>query len=135
MSKGTYYLHGKKIGELTNTSFKDKAIASDGSTNDQFTRLLGEKFKDIDIVNGTGALIGDAGVGGSFVDLGKYLDQMPNLSKFFEENPSVKQSLTSGDGGVYFTPYFDGINELEHMFLARIDWIKDILDAENNTCI
>lgn len=137
MKPGKTYVKGdllptwEKIGELTNTSFKDKAIASDGSTNDQFTRLLGEKFKDIDIVNGTGALIGDAGVGGSFVDLGKYLDQMPNLSKFFEENPSVKQSLTSGDGGVYFTPYFDGINELEHMFLARIDWIKDILDAEN----
>src|SRR5690606_33775057 len=39
--------------------------------------------------------------------------------------------LTSGDGGVYFTPYFDGINELEHMFMARLDWVKDILDAAN----
>lgn len=135
MKPGKTYVKGnllpawERIGELTNTRFNDRAVASDTSTNEQFTRLLGTGFADIDLVNGTGALIGDAGVQGSFVDLGQYLDQMPNLKAFFEANPSVKQSITSGDGGMYFTPYFDGINELEHMFLARIDWIKDILDV------
>ncbi|HHX76082.1 MAG TPA: hypothetical protein GX698_01740 [Acholeplasmataceae bacterium] len=135
MKPGKTYVQGdllpawERIGELTNTRFHDKAVASDKSTNEQFTRLLGTGFKDIDLVNGTGALIGDAGVQGSFVDLSQYLDQMPNISAFFEANPSVKQSITSHDGSIYFTPYFDGINELEHMFLARIDWIKDILDA------
>lgn len=135
MKPGKTYVQGdllpvwEKIGELTNTNFTDKAVASDTSTANQFTRLLADGFEDIDLVNGTGALIGDAGVQGSFVDLGDYLDKMPNLSAFFEANPSVKQSLTSGDGGVYFTPYFDGINELEHMFLARLDWVKDIVDA------
>jgi len=137
MKPGKTYVKGnllpawERIGELSNTNFHDKAIAADKSTNEQFTRLLGAGFDDIDIVNGTGALIGDAGVQGSFVDLGDYLDQMPNISAFFDANPSVKQSITSGDGGIYFTPYFDGINELEHMFLARLDWIKDILDASN----
>ncbi|WP_025724469.1 hypothetical protein [Acholeplasma granularum] len=137
MKPGKTYVKGdllpawEKIGELTNTKFVDKALVSDKSTNDQFSRLLDVGFPDIDLVNGTGALIGDAGVQGSFVDLGKHLDKMPNISAFFEANPAVKQSITSGDGGIYFTPYFDGINELEHMFLARIDWIKDILDAEN----
>ncbi len=135
MKPGKTYVKGnllpawERIGELTNTRFHDKAIVADKSTNEQFTRLLGNGFDDIDLVNGTGALIGDAGVQGSFVDLSQYLDQMPNISAFFDANPAVKQSITSGDGGIYFTPYFDGINELEHMFLARLDWIKDILDA------
>jgi len=135
MKPGKTYVKGnllpawERIGELTNTKFNDRAIAADTSTAQQFTRLLGAGFADIDLVNGTGALIGDAGVQGSFVDLGDYLNQMPNLKSFFDANPAVKQSITSGDGGIYFTPYFDGINELEHMFLARIDWIKDILDA------
>ena len=137
MKPGKTYVKGdllpvwEKIGELTNTNFHDRAVASDANTNAQFTRLLDTGFEDIDLVNGTGALIGDAGVSGSFVDLNDHLDKMPNISAFFEANPSVKQSLTSGDGGVYFTPYFDGINELEHMFLARLDWVKDILDAAN----
>lgn len=121
----------EKIGELTNTVFHDMAVASDTSTNEQFNRLQNAGFDNIDLVNGTGSLIGDAGVQGSFIDLGDHLNQMPHLKAFFDDNPAVRQSLVSGDGGIYFTPYFDGINELEHMFLARLDWVRDIVDAAN----
>ncbi|MBN3490739.1 hypothetical protein JV173_04340 [Acholeplasma equirhinis] len=130
-TKGSLLPVWEKIGELTNTTFVDKATSNHTSTADQFEKMQAEGFEGIDLINGTGALIGDAGVNGSFVDLGKYLDKMPNLSAFFDANPAVKQSLTSGDGGIYFTPYFDGINELEHMFMVRVDWVKDILDAAN----
>ena len=75
--------------------------------------------------------MGPDGAAGSFVNLWNYIDDMPNLKKFLFENPAVAQSIRQGDGGIYFTPYFDGVKELEHMFLARIDWIEDILDAAN----
>jgi hypothetical protein len=117
------------IGEKLNIDFVDRATSSDANTTAQFTRLQTEGFDSVDIVNATGALIGPEGVNGNFVDIGAYLEHMPNLNKFLNENPSVKVSMTSADGGIYFTPYFDGLNELEQMFLARIDWIKDILDA------
>jgi putative aldouronate transport system substrate-binding protein len=136
---GTTYTKGdllpvwETIGEKLNINFVDKATSSDDNTNAQFARLQTEGFAGVDIVNGTGALIGPEGVNGNFVDIGKYLDVMPNLSAFLDANPAVKISMTAADGGIYFTPYFDGFGELELMFLARIDWIEDILDVENPT--
>ncbi len=121
------------IAKILDVKLVDKATSSDENTNAQFTRLQTEKFKGVDLVNGTGALIGPEGVRGNFVDIGKYLDKMPHLSAFLEANPSVKVSMTAADGGIYFTPYFDGFGEMEQMFMARIDWIEDILDVENPT--
>ncbi|MBE0701442.1 MAG: hypothetical protein IH571_07125 [Acholeplasmataceae bacterium] len=120
----------ERIGEKLNINFVDVATSSDANTNAQFTRLQTESFAGVDIVNATGATIGPEGVNGNFVDFGEYLEHMPYLNAFLEANPSVKTSMTSADGGIYFTPYFDGLNELEQMFLARIDWIKDILDLD-----
>ncbi len=120
-----------EIGEKLNINFVDQATSSDDGTDAQFTRLQTEGFAGVDIVNGTGADIGTEGVNGNFVDIGKYLDVMPHLNAFLEANPAVKVSMTAADEGIYFTPYFDGFGEQELMFLARIDWIEDILDVEN----
>ncbi len=136
---GTTYTDGdllpawEAIGEILNINFVDMATTSDANTNAQWQRLLTENFVGVDLVNGTGALIGPEGVNGNFVDFGDYLDQMPNLNAFLEANPAVKVSMTAADGGIYFTPYFDGFGEMEQMFLARIDWIEDILDAADTS--
>lgn len=119
------------IAEKLKIKFVDKAVSSDKNTNAQFDRLATEGFKGVDLVNGTGAKIGPEGVKGNFVDIAKHLDKMPHLSKFLNDNPSVRVSMTSADGAIYFTPYFDGFGEMENMILARIDWIEDIIDAEN----
>lgn len=121
----------EKIEELANVNFIDKAVPSDSNTDAQYQRLLASGFAGVDLVNGTGQNMGPDGVDGAFVNLWDYIDDMPNLKQFLFENPAVAQSIRQGDGGIYFTPYFDGVNELEHMFLARIDWIKDILDPAN----
>jgi len=121
----------EKIEELANVKFVDKAVPSDSNTDAQYQRLLASGFAGVDLVNGTGQNMGPDGAAGSFVNLWNYIDDMPNLKKFLFENPAVAQSIRQGDGGIYFTPYFDGVKELEHMFLARIDWIEDILDAAN----
>lgn len=118
------------IGEKANVNFKDVADKAANGTNAQYTNMLANGFKGVDLINGSGQNMGPDGQKGNFVNLAQYLDKMPNLKKFLQENPSVKQSIADANGAIYFTPYFDGINELEHMFLARIDWIKDILDAE-----
>jgi len=136
---GTTYTKGdllpawEAIGEKLNIDFVDLATTADTSTNAQWTRLSTSGFTGVDLVNGTGAQIGPEGVKGNFVNIGAYLDAMPNLSAFLTANPSVKVSMTAANGGIYFTPYFDGINELEQMYLARIDWIEDILDVETPT--
>jgi putative aldouronate transport system substrate-binding protein len=129
-SKGDLAPAWRAISDKLNIEFVDKAVVSDGDTTGQWTRLLAEQFVGVDIVNGTGSNIGSEAIRSqSFVNIGNYLNQMPNLRAFLEANPSVKVSLTSADGGIYFTPYFDGLNEVEQMFLVRTDWVEDILDA------
>jgi putative aldouronate transport system substrate-binding protein len=136
---GTTYTKGdllpawERIGEKLNVNFVDKATSSDANTNAQFTRLQTENFVGVDLVNATGALLGPEGVKGNFVDIGDYLEYMPNLKAFLDANPAVQVSMTAADGGIYFTPYFDGFGEIEQMFLARIDWIEDILDVTSPT--
>lgn len=132
-TKGDLLPAWERIGEKLNVTFNDVASTSDANTNAQFARLQTTGFAGVDLVNGTGALIGPEGVNGNFVDIGEYLEYMPNLSAFLDANPAVKISMTSADGGIYFTPYFDGFGEVEQMFLARIDWIEDILDVANPT--
>ncbi len=132
-TKGDLLPAWERIGEKLNVDFVDMATSSDANTNAQFSRLQTESFAGVDLVNGTGALIGPEGVKGNFVDIGKYLSFMPNLKAFLDDNPAVKISMTSADGGIYYTPYFDGFGEIEQMFLARIDWIEDILDVTSPT--
>lgn len=115
------------IGERMNIDFVD--VKQTSSTNDQFQAYATAGFDGADVINATGVSISEYGVNGNFVDLSKYLGYMPNLSKFLSENPSVRSSITSADGGIYYTPYFDGFGEIEQMFLMRIDWVQDILDV------
>lgn len=123
----------EQIGEEWKVNFVDKATSSDSNTANQFTRMATNGFADADLINGTGAGIAEAGMRGEFVNLNDYIDYMPNLKTFLEDNPGVKSSMTSANGGIYFTPYFDGFQEIERMNLMRYDWVKDILDAADTT--
>lgn len=115
------------LGQKLNINFVDSKVNS--STTNQFNELLTNSFSTVDLINATGAQLTQYGVsGGNFIDLSKFLNTMPNLNKFLTENPSVRASMTAADGGIYYTPYFDGFGEIEQMFLVRIDWVQDILD-------
>jgi putative aldouronate transport system substrate-binding protein len=133
-SKGDLLPVWEAIGEKLNINFVDQALTSDGGTAGQWTRQSGLNFAGLDLINGTGANIAkDAVENGNFVDMAAYLDSMPNLKAFLEANPSVRDSITASDGGIYYTPYFDGFGEQEQMFLMRIDWVEDILDVVSPT--
>lgn len=121
----------EEIGSKFNITFVDKATSSDSNTNNQFTRMSTDGFAGVDMINGTGAGIAEAGMRGEFVNLNAHMDKMPNLSAFLEANPSVRSSMTSANGAIYFAPYFDGFQEIERMNLMRLDWVRDILDAES----
>ena len=69
------------------------------------------------------------------LNLGKYLDQMPNFKAFLESNPIVYLSLLQdgmqedGTGKeIYVAPYFDGNDDIERYCLIRQDWVEDLLD-------
>ena len=39
-------------------------------------------------------------------------------------------SLEGADGGVYYAPYFDGMDEVERSIYLRHDWVQKLLDTD-----
>ena len=75
------------------------------------------------------------GTSETILDISQYMQYLPNFSKFLEENPIVKQSITTSKfgnadaSGIYYFPYFDGFADLEKMTLVRADWVRTLLDS------
>lgn len=91
-----------------------------------------EQLDQVDMVSGTASKLTEAGVAGMVVDLNQYIDSMPNFKAYLEENPIVRLSITgdTATGAIYFSPYFDGVNDIERMPLMRVDWVQKLLDGE-----
>ena len=91
-----------------------------------------EQFKEVDIVSGTAAKLSEYGESGAIVNIAEYLDQMPNFKAYLDANPIVLLSITGNvsTGAIYFSPYFDGVNDIERMPLMRVDWVQKLLDGE-----
>lgn len=91
-----------------------------------------ERLSEVDMVSGTAAALSQNGEAGSLVNIAEYLDKMPNFKAYLEENPIVKLSIVGNTetGAIYFSPYFDGVNDIERMPLMRVDWVQKLLDGE-----
>ena len=91
-----------------------------------------EQLDKVDVVSGSAAQLSENGEAGKLVNIAEYLDKMPNFKKYLDENPIVRLSITGNTdtGAIYFSPYFDGVNDIERMPLMRIDWVQKLLDGE-----
>ena len=91
-----------------------------------------EQLDQVDVVSGNATGLSEAGVAGEVVNIAEYLDYMPNFKAYLEANPIVRLSIT-GDtdtGAIYFSPYFDGVDDIERMPLMRTDWVEKLLNGE-----
>ncbi|OUS69216.1 hypothetical protein B1748_31870 [Paenibacillus sp. MY03] len=50
--------------------------------------------------------INTLGRDGAFLNVAEHLDKLPNLVKFFEENPQLKEAVTMPGGEIYLVPRF-----------------------------
>ncbi len=91
-----------------------------------------ERLGEVDIVSGPAAKLTEYGEAGSIVNIADYLDVMPNFAAYLEANPIVHLSITGNteNGAIYFSPYFDGVNDIERMPLMRTDWVEKLLNGE-----
>ena len=92
----------------------------------------GFKSKDryVDLVMGGGTYYTQYANDGKLVAIDEYLDQMPNFKAWVEQNPDIWESMKHTDGHVYFTPYFDGLNSIEKMFLMNTSYVEKLLDGD-----
>lgn len=91
-----------------------------------------DRLVEVDMLSGTAAKLTEYGESGSIVNIAEYLDMMPNFKAYLEANPIVRLSITGNTdtGAIYFSPYFDGVNDIERMPLMRVDWVQKLLDGE-----
>ncbi|MBQ7992066.1 MAG: hypothetical protein IJM63_08975 [Solobacterium sp.] len=123
--KPTWQAVEKALG----VKFEDKYQGNGAS--DEFNYWK-ERLTDVDMVSGTAALLTENGEAGSLVNIADYLDRMPNFKAYLNANPIVRLSITGNTdtGAIYFSPYFDGVNDIERMPLMRVDWVQKLLDGE-----
>ena len=118
-----------KVQEVLNVKFENQYQGNCASNEFDFWK---DRLDEIDMLSGTAAKLSEYGEAGSFVNLAAYLDQMPNFKAYLDQNPIVRLSITGNTetGAIYFSPYFDGVNDIERMPLMRVDWVQKLLDGE-----
>ncbi len=102
-----------------------------GSAEKEF-KYWAEQLDQVDMVSGNATLLNEYGVAGKLVNIAEYLDLMPNFKAYLDSNPIVRLAITGNTdtGAIYFSPYFDGVSDIERMPLMRTDWVEKLLNGE-----
>ena len=118
-----------EVQNVLNIVIEDKYQGNKASDEFDYWK---ERMNEVDLVSGTASKLTEYGEAGSMVNIGEYLDRMPNFKAYLEANPIVRLSITgnTSNGAIYFSPYFDGVNDIERMPLMRVDWVQKLLDGE-----
>lgn len=68
---------------------------------------------------------------GAFVNFEDYKEYLPNLYKWLNTHQGVKDQMYTGTGeakGIYYTPYFDGVDQVEKGFNMNLEMVEALLD-------
>lgn len=118
-----------EVQNILGISFEDKYQGNSASNEFDYWK---ERLNEVDMVSGTALKLTESGEAGSLVNIGDYLNSMPNFKAYLDENPIVRLSITGNTttGAIYFSPYFDGVDDIERMPLMRTDWVEKLLNGE-----
>lgn len=110
----------KWIKDATNITVKGSFPA--GAYTDAIAlTMAGGDIPDVVFMNST-SLANKYGTQGALLNINEHLDKMPNLKKFWQEHPSLRQMATTPDGKVYHV-INEGLgytNQLVWMYRADI---------------
>jgi putative aldouronate transport system substrate-binding protein len=119
------------LSELLHITFTDK-FSGAGSADKEFA-VWENQLDQVDVVAGGAATLNAAGAEDKLVNLADYLDQMPNFKAYLAQNQIARLSITGNTetGAIYFSPYFDGNDDIERMPLIRADFVRTLLDTDD----
>lgn len=94
-----------------------------------------QNFERYDLITANVADIVNEAVNGTLVNLGDYLDYMPNYKHYLQSNSLIQLSVIGDitNGSMYYTPYFDGVDDIERYVLFRHDYVTELLDHADLT--
>ncbi len=117
--------------ERTNIHLVDKTSGRNTTDNAEAMNLLLAAGDLPDIVGGNliQQPVNQYGPEGAFVPLNELVDEhAPNIAKFWEEHPGLKEAISAYDGNYYYIPYLpDG--KYGRAWFIRQDWL-DALGLE-----
>jgi len=124
----------KSFAEKVGVTIKDASAYSTDDDTTSYNNLTTSKFESeteagrkIDLFYNTTSNINKAGAAGNAINLLDHLDVMPNFKAYLESNPTIKTVLQQS-GKIFYTPYFDGYNNIERMFVVDTNLVKTVLD-------
>jgi hypothetical protein len=122
------------IAKKNNSTFSDVSI-QDATASDMIKTASTSNFSEANIFGGN-SIATDLmayGAEGKFVPLNTLMDKglMPNINKYFNENPEAKKSITAFDGNIYHIPYIAEINNFARVFTIRSAWATNLLDSNS----
>ena len=127
----------KEFAKKLDTEIRDASAYSASSDKEYYTKIDASNYvsetdpsQKIDLFYNATSNINTMGQAGKAVNLLDHLDKMPNFKKFLEDNPSIKAAMMKGNA-IYYTPYFDGYNAIERMFVMDTNMVKAVLDGES----
>lgn len=128
----------KAIQKNLGFTINDVSPTGKVTIKDNFTTLVSSGFKAndvaVDIAQGNSdQILSEGTTNGTILNLKEYLNKMPNFNKFLNDNPSVKKTITSAEGKIFYAPYFDGFDDIERMIMVRQDWVEKLLDGEGQS--
>lgn len=100
------------------------------STSDNLSTSKTNGFSRYDLITANVSDIVNEAANGTLLDLGKYLDYMPNFKNFIQSNSLIQLSIIgdTNEGSIYYTPYFDGVDDIERYTIFRRDYVSELLD-------
>ncbi len=119
-----------EVQNRLNVKFENQWQGS-GSATKEF-EYWQDRLTEVDMISGSAAQLSENGEAGKLINIAEYLDMMPNFKAYLDANAIVRLSITGNTdtGAIYFSPYFDGVNDIERMPLMRVDWVVKLLDGE-----
>jgi len=117
------------LEEILSVKFESKYQGNNSTKEFEYWK---DRLEEVDMVSGPAATLNEYGETGALVNLAEYMDQLPNFKAYLDANPIVKLSIMGNTttGAIYFSPYFDGVDDIERMPLMRVDYLVKLLDGE-----
>lgn len=134
-TQGTLLPTWNAFAENLKITIKEASAYAAENLDDVYTAVKAKGFESetqagqkIDIMMLGSAKMNEMGGAGEAVNLKDHLDKMPNFKTWLEKNPTIAKQITV-DGKIFYTPYFDGYNDIERMFVMNTELAKKVLDA------
>ena len=117
------------LEEILGVKFESKYQGNSAAKEFEYWK---DRLAEVDMVAGSAAILNEYGENGSLVNLAEHMDKLPSFKAYLDANPIVRLSImgNTSSGAIYFSPYFDGVNDIERMPLMRADYAVKLLDGE-----